>query len=220
MGGERGDAPPFDVDLRVVLKEWRELRRRLELRHGVEFLERRREGVRETPLGARRKLVVLGVEIEVVDAAGEVLRRFEFSFHEGAVNHELHLVVPDLALFPDFDLPAHRLEITLHAVDADRDRVNEAETLRMLREHRAEISLERHVVANEDAVAYGHREAHRLVVRVADANREPAALEGGFEIEDAEHLHAVLGDRVFVAHDGDVPECERFEERLDDRMVC
>src|SRR5712691_7296074 len=116
-------------------------------------------------------------------AAREMFRSFELPFDEGLVDDELRLLIPDPALFPEFDLAAHRLEVALHAVHADRYRIDEAEVFRVFREDGAEIPLERHVVADKDTIADRHREAHRLVVRVPDADRETAPFEGGFEVE-------------------------------------
>src|SRR5947209_5813061 len=108
-------------------------------------------------------------------AAREVFRRFEFLLYEGLIDDEFRFVVPEATLFPCFDLMAHRLEIALHAIDADRDSVYEAEVFRVLREYGAEISLKRHVVADEYAITDCHRKAHGLVVRVSDADRETAS---------------------------------------------
>src|SRR2546428_14106325 len=68
-----------------------ELRRRFELRNGVELFERRGEGVRKAPPGARSELLILRIEIQVVHAPREMLRRFKRLFDEGLVNHELRL---------------------------------------------------------------------------------------------------------------------------------
>ena len=56
--------------------------------------------------------------------------------------------------------------------------------------------MELHVVAHEDPVPGGEGQAHGLVVGVADADGKPAAVEGGFQVEDAEHLHAVTGSHT------------------------
>ena len=51
-----------------------ELRRSFELGYWLEFLERRGEGVRQAPEGARFELRVSRPEVEIVDLPGQVLR--------------------------------------------------------------------------------------------------------------------------------------------------
>jgi hypothetical protein len=96
-----------------------ELCRRFELRDGIEFFERRGEGICQTPASPGSEFFELRIEIQVVDALGEMLRRFERLFDKGLVNHELRFVLGDQAFFPRCDLLAHRFEIALHPVDAD-----------------------------------------------------------------------------------------------------
>jgi hypothetical protein len=50
-------------------------------------------------------------------------------------------------------------------------------------------------------------------VSVPDADREPAALEGRFDFDDTEHLHAIFRDGVFFAHGSDVAQRKRINER-------
>ena len=56
---------------------------------------------------------------------------------------------------------------------------------------------------------------HRLVIGIAQADREARIAVLVIQIERAEHLHAVGRDGVFVANDMDMPESERFDQRLD-----
>jgi len=57
---------------------------------------------------------------------------------EGRVQDQLRLGVGELRLLPVFDLALHGLEVALHAIDSNRDAVDERERLRVLREHRSE----------------------------------------------------------------------------------
>jgi len=50
-------------------------------------------------------------------------------------------------------------------------------------------------------------------------NREPASFERGFEIEDAEHLHPVLGHGVLVPNDCDMPKRKRLGKGFDDEVM-
>src|SRR5216684_1607136 len=148
-----------------------------------------------------------------------MLWRFERLFDKSLVNHELRFVLGNQAFLPRCDLLPHRIEIALHAIHADRYRIDEAEMFRVLGKDRCEVPMERHVVADEHAIAYGHRKAHGLVVGIPDADREPASFERGFEVEDAEHLHSVLGHGVLVPDDRDVPEGKRLGKRVNDEMM-
>ena len=148
--------------------------------------------------------------------ADEVFRGFEIPFHERAVDDELRLVVGELTLTPPFDLLAHRLEVALHPAKSDVDRVRKDEVLGVFGEHGREVAVERHVVAYEDAVAYGQTEAHGFVVGVADSEGIPRAVHSGFEVHHPEELHAVFGDGVFVADDVDVAEGQAFDHLLNE----
>jgi hypothetical protein len=48
-----------------------------------------------------------------------------------------------------------------------------------------------HVVAGQDAISDGQPEAHRLVVGISDSKGKSAPLEGGSQVENAKHFHAV-----------------------------
>jgi hypothetical protein len=65
----------------------------------------------------------------------------------------------------------------LHFRNTDVERVDQVEILGMLGEQWREISGERHVVANEHALADRHREPHGFVMSVSDAEGKQAALE-------------------------------------------
>src|SRR3989338_11585423 len=89
----------------------------------------------------------------------------------------------------------------------------------MFREHRGKIPAERHVRADKDAIPASQGKPHAFVVAVPDPDREPAALDLRFEVQDAEHLHAVRGHGVFILHDADVAEAESLKQRLNDLVM-
>src|SRR5665213_1035387 len=144
-----------------------------------------------------------------------MLRNVDFGFDERLIDDDPRRDISELGVTPMADLLRHRLEIPLHVGDPNLKRMDEIEVLRMLGEHRREVTGERHVVANEHAVSEGHGEPHRLVMRVADANSKSATLERRFEFHDAEHLHAVLRDGVLFAHRCNVPKAERVNKSTD-----
>src|ERR1700730_2644881 len=183
-----------------------ELCRGFELWNRIEFFERRSESVCQTPSCGRRKLLELRIEIEVMHSPRKMFRCFKFPFHERSVNDELRCFIRKQDMFPCIDLLTHWFKVALHTIHANRDRIDETEVFRMLREDRTEITLECHVVANEDTIPDRHREAHRLVIRVSNTNREATPFEGGFEVKNSEHFHSVFGDCVLVSNDRDVPE--------------
>ena len=59
----------------------------LESRNRLEFLEGRREGVRQTPNGSRPELLVLRLEIQVMYGPCKMLWSFESALDERLVNH-------------------------------------------------------------------------------------------------------------------------------------
>ncbi|MBI1956567.1 MAG: hypothetical protein HYS38_09255 [Acidobacteria bacterium] len=60
---------------------------------------------------------------------------------------------------------------------------------------------------------------HGFIVAVPDPDREPAALDFRFEVQDPEHLHAVRGHCVFILHDADVAEAKSLNQRLNDLVM-
>jgi len=59
------------------------------------------------------------------------------------------MLVSHLGLPPAVDLAPHRLEIPLDAIYANREGVNQVETLGVLCENGLEVSAERHIPAHE-----------------------------------------------------------------------
>ena len=93
-----------------------QLGRRLELRNGVQLLERRGERVRQAPHGPRHELLMLRIEVAIMHDTGQVLGYLKFSLDEGSVDDELRGLTRKLACASGFDLPTHRFEVALHAV--------------------------------------------------------------------------------------------------------
>ena len=189
------------------------------LGHGVEFFEGGSKRIRKAPERARLKLWILRLEIEIMHAAGKMFGNFEFAFDEGFVDEEFGGDVGQFVLAPGGDLALHGFEVALHAVHADGDGIEEGEGFGMFGENGGEVSLEGHIGANEDAIAASEGQAHRLVVRISQADGEAAAVDFGFEVKDAEHFHAVGGDGVFVVDGADVAEAESFDESLYDLVM-
>lgn len=89
----------------------------------------------------------------------------------------------------------------------------------MLGGQRLEVAAHRHVVADEDPVARGHRQRHALVVRVAKRDGEPDALVLGVHFQQGEQPRAVLGDGVLAPDYLDVPEAQGLFELVDDLVM-
>ena len=121
-------------------QEFAQLGCRLELWDGIQFFECRGKRIRKTPDRSRLEFLVLRLEVEVMHAAGKVLWSFQSAFDKGLVNDDLGGDIGQFASLPGFDLFAHRLEVSLHSVNANRDAVDERERLRVLREHGSEHS--------------------------------------------------------------------------------
>jgi hypothetical protein len=71
--------------IRQLREKAAQLRRRLELRHGVELLERAGKRVRETPHGPGREFRVLRLEIQPVYFGQQSSRCFELAVNERGV---------------------------------------------------------------------------------------------------------------------------------------
>src|SRR5579871_3710390 len=155
-------------------EEAAQLSRCPELGNRVEVLECRGECVGQAPYRAWLELLVLRIEIQVVNAPSEVSRNIQLALDERLVDDHFGGYVGQFGLTPRLDLPAHGLEIPLHPIHTDGDRVDERERLRVLRKHRREVPAERHVRTNEHAISAGEGQAHRLIVRIAEPNREPS----------------------------------------------
>ncbi|MGA8734553.1 MAG: hypothetical protein WB558_11590 [Terriglobales bacterium] len=92
---------------------------------------------REAPDRPRPEFLVLRFEVEVMHAAGKVLGSFEFALDKGLVDDNLGGNVRQFTSLPGFHLLSHRLKVSLHSVNADRDAVDERERLRVFGEHRS-----------------------------------------------------------------------------------
>ena len=117
-----------------ALKKCSRLGRRLELRDGFQFLEGRSERVRQAPHGPRSEFFDLGIEIQIVDTAGQVFRGVELALHEGPVDDQLRGLIREAGPLPRLDLLLHWVKVPLHAVHTDREDVHEAQVFRVLGE--------------------------------------------------------------------------------------
>ena len=68
--------------------------------------------------------------------AGKMFRSLQFAFNERLVDDHLSSDVRQLTSLPRFHLLSHRLKVSLHSIDANRDTVNELKGLRVHDEDR------------------------------------------------------------------------------------
>src|SRR4029077_9827302 len=122
--------------------------------------------IRQTPSGPGSKFIVLRVEVEFMHASSEMFRSFELAFNKCLVNDKFRVFIPEATLLPSFYLAAHRLEVALHAINTNRDRIDKTEVLGVFLEYGTEISLKRHVVADEHSISDRHRKAHGFIVGI------------------------------------------------------
>ena len=71
-------------------------------------------------------------------AAGEVFGSFESSLDKRLVDDHFRGDVGQFAPLPGFHLFPHRLKVSLHSININRNAVDERERLRVFREHRRE----------------------------------------------------------------------------------
>src|SRR5690348_14560344 len=190
-----------------------------ELRNRVDFLERARERIREAPGRSRSEFPRDRREVEIMNTPGEMPWYIQPALDKRPVDHELGSFVREPSSLPALNLLPHRLEIPLHAVDAYCEDVDKAEVLGVFCQDRCEITMKRHVVAHQDPIADSQGEAHGLIVGVPHSDGKAAAFKSGFEIEDAEHFHAVARNCVFLPHHGDLPEAQGFRQSPDNLIV-
>ena len=122
--------------------------------------------------------------------------------------------VGELAIAPAINCLHHRLEVALHDIHADRNRVLQREVLAVLCQNRREIPRERKVFADEHSIANGYGEPERFVMGIPEAQREPGTVHALVEFHDPEHLHAVTRQRVLVTNYRDVAESHSFNETV------
>ena len=109
------------------LQECAQLGRGLELRDGIQFFECRSERIGETPDRSRFELFVLGLELQVMYGTSQVLGSFEPALDERFVNDHLGGNVRQFASLPRLYLFSHRLKVSLHSINANRDAGDERE---------------------------------------------------------------------------------------------
>lgn len=95
---------------------------------------------------------MFGIEVQLMDRAGQVLRKIDVSFDEGLVDNKFGGDVGELGISPLLHLLGHGLEVALHFGHADLKRVYEIEVLRMLGEHWRKVTGECHVVADQHSI--------------------------------------------------------------------
>jgi hypothetical protein len=79
---------------------------------------------------------------------------------KACVNHHLGLYISELRLPPEFNLLHHWIIIPLHLINADRYGIQQRKVLRMLGQHRLELSTEHHIFTHSDTIADHETEAH------------------------------------------------------------
>ena len=119
------------------LEKLSQFRRRFELRNSFQFLERGREGVRQAPNRPRPEFLVSWFEVQIVYGSGQVSGSLQLTLDERLVDNHLGSDVRQFTSLPDLNLLAHRFEVPLHPVHANRDAVNQGERLRVFRQHRS-----------------------------------------------------------------------------------
>src|ERR1700721_756496 len=136
--------------------------------------------------------------------AGEIFWSFQSALDECLVDDYLGGNVGQLTSLPRLYLLSHGFEVSLHPIHTDSNAVDQRKRLRMFSKHRRKVSGERHVRADEDAIAAGHRQTHALVMGITQADGEAASFHLSCEVENPKGFHAARRDCVLVVHDSDV----------------
>ena len=75
--------------------------------------------------GPRPKLVVRRFKVQIVNRTGEVFGRREFPLHECLVDDDLGSYIREFEPLPRFHLHLHWFEVALHAINADRNAIDQ-----------------------------------------------------------------------------------------------
>jgi hypothetical protein len=70
---------------------------------------------------------VLRIEIQVVDRLGQVPRDLQLPLNKGPVDDQFGRDSGELAGSSGFHLPAHRVEVALHFINPNRERIAQTE---------------------------------------------------------------------------------------------
>ena len=119
-----------------VLHEFTKLGCRPELRNGIQFFECRSERIGKTPDGSRPEFLVLWLEVEVMHCAGKMFRCLQSALNKRFVDDNFGSDACQFTSRPSFHLLSHRLKVSLHSINANRDAVDERKGLRVFREDR------------------------------------------------------------------------------------
>ena len=83
----------------------------------------------KTPDRSRPELLVLRLEVKVMDRPGKMFRSFQPALHKRLVDDHLGRYVRQFTSLPGFHLLSHRLEVSLHSINTNRNAIDERERL-------------------------------------------------------------------------------------------
>ncbi len=83
-------------------------------------------------------ILILRFKVKVMDGASEVLGSFQFALDERLVYHHFGDDVSEFTPLPPLHLLSHGLEVPLHAINTNRDAVDERERFRVFGAYRRE----------------------------------------------------------------------------------
>src|SRR5207302_6020953 len=101
-----------------------EFGRGLEVGHGSQLLEGRREGVGQRPQSSWSELFMGRLEIVPVNAMDQVPRYRKPRFHKRVVDDQLGFLISKRSFLPVSNLTAQRLEVSLNLIHADGYDIN------------------------------------------------------------------------------------------------
>jgi hypothetical protein len=74
-------------------------------------------------------------KVQIMHGTGKMFGSFQLALHKGLVDDHLGRHIREFTLLPGFHLLSHRLEVSLHSVNTNRDAVDQRERLRVFCEH-------------------------------------------------------------------------------------
>jgi hypothetical protein len=101
------------------------------------------------------------------------------------------------------DLPPHRLEVPLHAVDADRDGIDQREALGVFRQKRLEVTMDGHIDAGGCSFAStGGGEPETMFPTRPGWRQRKRRFQGAMPAQWRKTLHGIAGRNPSSRNDG------------------
>jgi hypothetical protein len=87
--------------------------------------------IRYRTRGVGGETVVLWIEVEVMHGSGKMFGSFQLALHKCFIDDHFRGHVREFTSLPGLHLLSHRLEVSLHPINTDRNAVDQRKRLRV-----------------------------------------------------------------------------------------